>query len=124
MTVITDDLPARLLREEHNSWRALCDGTAGAHFQREMTADGVMVIPGMIGGRDQVAASFGGVPPFEAYEIREPRVVRLGDHAGILVYRAVATSGGQPMEFFASTTYVWQDGGWKVAAHQQTPASY
>lgn len=124
MTEITDDLPARLLHEEHEGWRAILAGHGGSHFRRAMTRDALLIVPGAIISRDHVAASFDGAAPLDSYEIHEPAVIRLGEHAGIVVYRAVARSGDEVAELNMSTTYVFNDenGGWCVAAHQQTPA--
>ena len=56
------------------------------------------------------------------YELHEPAVIRLGDRAGIVVYRAVARRGDDSVNLRMSTTYLYADGAWHVAAHQQTPA--
>jgi len=122
MTEITDDLPARLLHEEHAGWQAILEGRGGEYYQRAMTKDALMIVPGAVIHRHQVAEAFTGVRPWDRYEIRQPAVIRLGDRAGILVYRAVATRGDQTAEFLASTTYIFEGGGWCVAAHQQTAA--
>ncbi|WP_353826354.1 nuclear transport factor 2 family protein [Agromyces sp. SYSU T0242] len=122
MTEITDDLPARLLHEEHAGWRAILAGHGGEHYARAMTRDALMIVEGAMLGRDDVMAAFRGTAPWEAYEIHEPAVVRLGDRAGILAYRAVARRGDDVADLRMSTTYVYDDGAWHVAAHQQTPA--
>lgn len=122
MTAITDDLPARLIHEERTGWQAILEGRGGEHYRESMTRDGLMIVPGAVLGRDQVAASFAGVAPWDSYEMHQPAVIRLGDHAGILVYRAVAKRGAETVELNMSTTYVFHDGGWCVALHQQTPA--
>ncbi|MFE5670668.1 DUF4440 domain-containing protein [Agromyces sp. NPDC056523] len=122
MTEITDDLPARLLHEEHAGWRAILAGRGGTHYARSMTRDAIMIVEGAVLGRDDVMGAFASVPPWEAYEIHEPAVVRLGDHAGILAYRAVARRGDDVANLRMSTTYLYDDGAWHVAAHQQTPA--
>ena len=80
-----------------------------------------MIVPGAVLDRNQVPASLQGVAPWDSYELREPAVIRLSDHAGILVYRAVARRGDDIVEMNMSTTYVFHDGGWCVALHQQTP---
>ncbi len=121
MTEITDDLPARLLHEEHAGWRALCEGRGGAYYYRVMTRDAVMLVPGRVLDRGTILASLEGVPPWDSYEIHDPRVVRLPGGGGILFYRALATRGGETYDIRMSTTYVRQDGGWGIAAHQQTP---
>lgn len=123
MTEITDDLPARLLHEEHEAWQARAAGQGGSYYRRTMTRDALMIRPGEVLSRDQAAASFTGASAPDSYEIHDPAVIRLGEHAGIVVYRAVVRSGGEVTESTMSTTYVFDDsnGGWCVAAHQQTP---
>ena len=59
--------------------------------------------------------------PWDSYELSEQRVVRLGDRAAILVYRARAVRGDDVVDRRMSTTYVYQEGRWRTAAHQQTP---
>ena len=122
MTEITDDLPARLLHEEHAGWRAILAGRGGPHYARAMTRDALMIVEGAALGRDEVMGAFASAAPWESYEIHEPAVVRLGDHAGILAYRAVARRGDEVANLRMSTTYLYDDGAWHVAAHQQTPA--
>ena len=122
MTAITDDLPAILLAEEHAGWKAILAGHGGQHYAREMTRDALMIVEGAVLGRDDVARAFAGVTPWDSYEIHEPAIIRLGEHSAILAYRAVATRGDETVELRMTTTYLYQDGAWKVAAHQQTPA--
>jgi hypothetical protein len=121
MTAITDDLPARLLHEEHAGWQAILEGRGGEYYRRTMTKDALMIVQGGVINRDSIAASFAQVAPWDSYELREPAVIRLGDRAGILVYRASARRGDETVELNMSTTYLFEDGGWCVAAHQQTP---
>lgn len=124
MTTITDDLPARLLHEEHAGWRALLAGTGGTHFRRTMTADGVLIVPGAVFDREAVLHAFDGAPVWQSYEIHEPRVIRLRDRDGILTYRITGVwPDGRRVEIQASTTYVIEGGDWRVAAHQQTFAA-
>lgn len=122
MTVITDDLPARLLHEEHEGWRAILAGRGGEHYARAMTRDALMVVEGAVLGRDDVIAAFRTAPPWDEYELHEPAVIRLGEHAAVLVYRAVARRGDDAANLRMSTTYLYDDGAWHVAAHQQTAA--
>ena len=124
MTEITDDLPARLLHEEHEGWQAILAGRGASYYRRAMTQDALMIVPGAIMSRDEAAASFKGQAPWDSYELHEPAVIRLGDHAGIVAYRAIARRGDEVTESNISTTYVFDDvgGGWCVAAQQRTPA--
>jgi hypothetical protein len=122
MTEITDDLPAILLREEHAGWKAILDGRGGEHYARAMTRDALIIVDGASIGRGDVAASFAGTPAWDAYEIHEPAIIRLGDHAGIVAYRAVARRGDETVELRMATTYLYGGGSWRVALHQQSPA--
>ena len=122
MTEITDDLPAVLLREEHAGWKAILAGRGGEHYARSMTRDALMIVEGAVIGRDDIMSAFSGVAPWDFYEIHEPALIRLGDRCGIVVYRAVATRGDDAVELRMTTTYLYEDGSWRVAAHQQTPA--
>jgi len=122
MTAITDDLPARLLREENAGWQAILNGEGGAYYQREMTDDGLMIVPGAIMNRDQVVSYFEQATPWESYGIHQAAIIRLGEHAGIVVYKAVGSHGDTVVELNMSTTYVFVGGGWRVAARQHSPA--
>jgi len=122
MTEITDDLPARLLHEEHAGWRAILEGHGGEHYARAMTRDALMVVEGAVLDRDEVLKAFRSAPPWDSYELHEPAIIRLGDRAGMLVYRAVARRGDDVANLRMSTTYLYDDGAWHVAAHQQTAA--
>jgi hypothetical protein len=120
MTEITDDLPAILLREEHAGWKAILEGRGGEHYARAMTRDGMMIVEGASIGRNEIADSFAGTEPWDAYEIHEPAIIRLGDRAGIVAYRAVATRGEKRVELRMATTYLYGGGSWHVALHQQS----
>jgi len=120
MTAITDDLPARLLHEEQEGWQAIRAGRGGDYYRRTMTRDALLILPGRVITRDEVIAAFAAAAPIDSYQLRQPAVIRLNDHAGILVYRLEATRGEVTTEVNAATTYVFADGGWCIAAHQQT----
>ncbi len=120
MTAITDDLPAQLIHAEHEGWDAICRGDGGTYYHRAMTPDGVMVVRGSIIERDAVIAALEG-STWDDYAMSEHRVVRLGDRAAILVYRVRATRVDHVTELRMSTTYLYVEGRWRVAAHQQTP---
>ncbi len=122
-TDLTDDLPARLLREEHAGWEAIRDGRAAAYFGSKLTADAAMVLPeGVLDRRETIQSLH--ASSWDHFELHEPRLVRLGDHAGVLAYRAVVKEGDDVYEAWLSTTYLWQDGGWKIAARQETPLEW
>jgi hypothetical protein len=123
MTMITDDLPARLLHEAHEGWRAILAGKGGDYYQRTMTQDALIILPGAVLGRDEVRAALSSSAPLDRYELHEPAVIRLGEHAGVLVYRSLTWRGDTTTELQMSTTYLFDEsnGGWCVAAHQESP---
>ena len=121
MTEITDDLPARLLNEEHAGWQAILAGRGGSYYQRLMTEDALTIVAEGVYDRDGVGKAFESFVPWDSYELVEPAIIRLGTHAGVVVYRAITSRGGDTRQYWMSTTYLYERGGWMVAAHQQTP---
>lgn len=119
MTVITDDLPAQLIRAEHDGWDAVCRGDGGTFYNQAMTSDGVIIVEDGIIERDAALAALEG-QAWESYEMSEHRVVRLGDRAATLVYRVRAQRREQVFERRLATTYLYIEGRWRVAVHQQT----
>jgi hypothetical protein len=121
MTVITDDLPAQLIHQEHEQWEAMSRGEGGTHAHTAMLADAIMVLPGSVLERGAVVAALDGVV-WGSYAMSDQRVVRLGDRAAMLAYRLHGTRDGAPVDVWATTTYVYSEGRWRVGAHQQSPA--
>lgn len=109
---------------EHAAWRALStDGEAAAAFYADRLGENVlMLLPGgvVIDQRDAVVDSMAGAP-WDGFEITDERVLELGDRAAVLAYRATASRSGQDYEALFNSTYVRDDGGWKLVLHQQTP---
>jgi len=123
MTAITDDLPARLLHEEHEGWQALVDGQGAEYFHRNMTQDALMILPGVIVGREELSGAVA-LAICDGYQLHDPAVIRLGDRGGIVVSRVVVRHGERLSQFVVSTTYLFDEdgGGWCIAAQQRTPA--
>lgn len=113
-----------LLSLERAGWEALSSsGEAATDFYREvLAAEVLMLFPGgmVVDDRDAVIASMGGAP-WTSFELSDERVLALGDSAAVVAYRARASRGGDEYEALVNSTYVHQDGAWKLALHQQTP---
>lgn len=122
MTESIDDLRERLLREEHDGWQAILDGRAGTYYANAMTDDALMIVERLVLDRRSILHSFDDVAPWDYYEIHEPTVIRLGANAAVLAYRATARRGDITVDLRMTTTYLDDDGVWRIAAHQQTPA--
>jgi len=72
--------------------------------------------------REAAIEAIKAAPPWEWFEITEPRVVELTDDSAVLVYNAVARRPGQqPYSAVISSTFLRAADGWKLAFHQQSP---
>ncbi|WP_417215498.1 nuclear transport factor 2 family protein [Arthrobacter sp.] len=120
------DLDA-LLELEHSGWRALCGSTGGAFYGELMLPDALMVlVNGMVLDRDSVATSLDDAPPWDAYQLSEPRVVGLGTHSAALLYCARARRDGdaEPFSALMSSSYRLVDGRARLALYQQTTITH
>lgn len=115
----------QLLELEHAGWRSLCAATGGAHYGPLMTDDAVMVlVNGMVLDREQVIASLDQSPPWDDYEIAEPRRIALGDDSAALVYRATAHRGTDTFTALMTSTYRIIDDAPRLAVYQQTTITH
>jgi hypothetical protein len=72
--------------------------------------------------REAAIEAMAAAPPWERFEITDPQAVPLGRDAGALVYRVVAhRAGEEPYAAVISSTFVREDGAWRLAFHQQSP---
>jgi hypothetical protein len=113
-----------LLELEHQAWRALStDGEAAAdHYERRLADEVLVLLPGglVIDERQQVIDSMRGAP-WDDFELTDERVLELGDQTAVMAYRATAKRAGRDYEALFTSTYVRDDGEWRLAVHQQTP---
>lgn len=121
MTVITDDLPAQLIHQEREGWEALLEGEGGTFFHRAMIPEAIMIVEGDLFDRGAIIVALQG-STWDSYTLSEQRVIRLGERAAILAYRVTGERDGERVDLHATTTYVYQEGRWRVGAHQQTRA--
>jgi len=117
-----DSLQVELTTLEERGWQALSEGTGAEFYDAFLTDDAIMVLP--FGVLDRAAAidAMRDAPPWTGHALSDVQVVRLGEAAAMLVYRATAQREGQP-EYRAlmSTTYERLEDEWLVKLHQQTP---
>ena len=115
-----------LLDLERRGWDSLCNGTGSAFYGDLMTDDGLMVLAdGSVMDRDAVVASLEHAPPWQSYDIDDPRVVDAGDGTAAVVYVGTGYRDGDQPAFVGvmSSVYVRRDGTWRLALYQQTPTS-
>ncbi|MGO3189791.1 MAG: DUF4440 domain-containing protein [Microbacterium sp.] len=112
-----------LIEIEHDGWRSLRDGTGGEFYGDIMTADGVMILAhGFALTRAEVIASLADAPPWERYEIEDPRVISLSQDVAAVVYKGCGFRLDEtPFIALMSSTYVRLKGRWRLAIYQQTP---
>ena len=122
----SDRAPGRFgsMLDDQTLWRLEADFWTGgpAHYRACLRSDAVMVFPeppGVIVGRDAVLASLAGAPRWETVEMTERRLLRLGEHAAVLLYRVRALRAGTAYRALCSSSWA----GGCMVHHQQTPLS-
>ena len=118
------DLAAEIMALEIRQWEALKSvEDATAYYAEFFTGDAAMTTPSAIDNRDSLLAEIADSPVIVNYDIRNPRIVKIGDSAGIIVYEMTQWREGYP-PFDANICSVFERVGdrWRMAYHQQTPA--
>ncbi len=115
-----------LLDLERAAWEALSSSgdAATAFYDRVLAADVLMLLPGgmVIDDRDAVIESMVG-PPWSSYELSEERVIGLTAASGVVAYRGRAVRDDSEYSALFASTYVQENGQWRLAVHQQTPVA-
>jgi hypothetical protein len=115
-------LAERLVALEREGWDALVSGEGGRYYREHLTDDALMAFPFGVLTREATIEAMESAPPWERYEIADPQAVALSDDSAIVVYEVVAQRPGEETySAVISTTFVRDDGVWKVAFHQQSP---
>jgi hypothetical protein len=116
------DLEETLIEAEREGWAALTTTEGGSYYREHLAADALMAFPFGVIDREQAIEAMESAPPWAEFEMRDPRVVALTEHSGVVVYSVVARRDRQePYSAVISSAYVLRDGAWKLAFHQQTP---
>ena len=73
--------------------------------------------------KDELASSLDKKARWSGVALEEHRLLELNDAAAVVTYKATAkrAEGGKPYVLRASSAYVRDRSGWKLAFHQQTP---
>jgi hypothetical protein len=117
-----DDLEQTLIGLERAGWEALASDRGVRFYQDVLLDTGVMIFPVGVFGKAEALQGIASAPPWDRYELREVRVLRLGESAASVVYAVEAQRADQPAyRARMSSTYVRREDGWKLALHTQTP---
>jgi uncharacterized protein DUF4440 len=103
--------------------------TEGAdYYRRNLAHAAIMVFPDPAGVlvKDEIASSLGHKARWSNVALEEHRLLELSDRAAVVSYKATAMrpDGGEPYIARASSAYVRDGAGWKLAFHQQTPIKH
>lgn len=109
---------------ERRTWAALTsEQDTEAFYDRVLSHDMVMVLPGMVLDRAEAMESWLGSVPWRDFEIEDVRAMSLGRGAALLTYRATARHAKDAASYRALCTSVYRmvDGRWWLVFQQQTP---
>ena len=113
-----------LIDLERSAWKALStSGDAAAEFyDRVLAKDVLMLLPGgmTIDDRTTVVDSMKQAD-WTSFELSDERVLDLTRDSAVVAYQAKAERPGGSYNALLNSTYVREDGAWKLALHQQTP---
>jgi hypothetical protein len=115
-TILAD----RLFELEEHFWKG-----DSAFYRRNLADEAVMIFPDPAGVmiKDEICSSIEESPRWEEVLLEEHRVMELDDNAVVVTYKATAMREGEIIPYVAraSSGYVRDGAGWKLAFHQQTP---
>ncbi len=123
-----DDLTKQLAAIEQSLWKGWAEGDV-TPFEKHLQANAVQIGAwGMAEGKeDLVAAIAAGGCTVEGYELEDWKVHRVSDDTAILTYEAEQKGACDGVELdpelYVSAVYVLENGAWKSASYQETPAA-
>ncbi len=113
------DLLTVLLDIEKRAWEA-ADARDVEFYRDYLSPEALVISPLGVLDKEGIVRDIVENPhELAAYTITDPKVVPLGEESAVLAY--IVSLGGQTL--FVSTVYARNDGRWRAAFHQRTPAS-
>ena len=110
------------LELERRGWEALSSDEGGAYYREHLADNALMAFPFGVMTCDEAIEAIETSQPWSHFEISDPRVVSLTDDSAVLVYSVVAQrEEEETFTAIASSTFVRQQGAWRLAFHQQSP---
>lgn len=118
---------SNLIDLEEQGWQALSSGReiGQGFYNSVLHENAIMLFPeGLrIEGKEKILQSLA-AQPWQSYEMEDTRQIPLCDTAAAVLYRVTAQRAGQETyHALISSTYIREDGAWKLILHQQTPYS-
>jgi hypothetical protein len=109
------------LKEELLEIERRLGGGGKREYGELLRDDAVVVVPGQALDKGATVDAIDRAAPWDEFEITDERVVPLGDDGAVLSYRWSSRRGEDSYEALMSSVYAKENGGWKLALHQQTP---
>ena len=109
-------------RLEQDLWESMGSGNGSNFYARHMTADGFIVLPGVVIDRHELMLRWNDQAPLREYTLSTPRLVMVDSDSVLITYRVVADGESLP-NYRAQITalYTWIGGEWALAFRQHTP---
>ncbi len=115
------NLKETLMALEEQFWEA--SSAANTNLIRSYLTENALTV-GVFGilNKETTVAVNEGQPPFSFWHIDdEPQILQLTEDSAVVVYKTTARrEGREQFTVIMSSTYVNQDGSWKLAFHHQT----
>jgi hypothetical protein len=123
----TDAMVQTIIELEEQGWQSLSSGTNDslAFYDRILRSDAVMLFPGglILEGKKKILDSLA-AQPWKTFRMEKPQVVSPTQGVGVLFYRVTAQrQSSMAYTALISSTYVLEDGTWKLVFHQHTPVA-
>lgn len=97
-----------------------------AFFERNLTDNAMLIFPGPGNTytKQQCVDSMSDHPPYVKYDLADPKIVHMGESTAVLTHHATVmhTADEKPRSIVVATVLVHQEGTWRMALHQWTPA--
>lgn len=91
-----------------------------AEARRRMHPSCLMVFPQGVMQGEAILAALDAAPRWQSVAMTDRRALETGDLV-VLTYRADAERNGRPYSALCSSTWLRQDGDWRLVQHQQSP---
>ncbi|RBM11533.1 hypothetical protein DI005_33345 [Prauserella sp. PE36] len=114
---------AAILGLERQGWALAGSRHAKGFYDRLLTADAVLFLPGEWLDRTRALEYWLTMPRWAEYRLLRPKVMPLADVVAAVSYRVVAREQGRAEPYRADcvSVYAQENARWRLTFHEQTP---
>jgi hypothetical protein len=107
---------------EQGFWEEISVGNANSFYSRHMAADGFVVLPNRIVGRNELVSRWPELAPVESYALSEPTFTLLEGGNVVITYHVTMEATWLPdYAAYMTALYSWQAGAWALIFRAHTP---